>query len=349
MNYFESLSQTARQNPHRSPGSPGAAALVEALKAMVAELNLHSQSDRLPVFRFRNGLWFWAAAALLFFLAGYVIPPVSLIGSLLMLFLLNRELTSPLLGKFAPGEARNFTVSLPAKNKETQKVFLLAEYDTQSLLETPGNLKPGVYLQLLYGIAAGMALVSAAYLLTNVIVLNHLNFLLLFAVVITNISSQNRETPTEPKSCAALLEAATLLGKVKPSITSVTFCFCGARSLNSDVLALLPEFAQGPKELTYVVNLTDTADPSVTGLRVMTAEGVLPAKNADATMVSLLKDVAREKSLGLEPAQTTDYLATYPLNRSKVNPVSLLVPQAENVSVRDLRELLCGLIRKLDH
>lgn len=349
MNYFELLSETSRQNPQRSPGSPGAGAVMEALKAMAAGFNLHTQADQFPVFRFQASLWIWTAIGWLCFGAGYAFAPVSLVGALLLLFLLSRELTSPLLGKLAPGAARNFTITLPAKNKEAQKIFLIASYDTQSLLESPGSFRPGSYLLLLYGLAGGMVLTSAVYLLTQLSLYNHLNLLLLLVITVLNGSAKNREIASDLKSCAALLETATLLEKVKPSITSVTFCFCGAHSLNSGILALAPEFAKGPKELTYVVNLTDTADPSITGLRVMTSEGLLPAKNADMAAVSLIKEVAQEKSLGMEAAPTTEYMATYPLNRSKVNPVSLLIPQSDAISVREIRELLCGLIRKLDH
>lgn len=349
MNYFEILYQTAQANPQRHPGSPGATAVLHSLKNLASELNLTPETLSIPVYRFQNSLWIWVGIGLICMLAGFVFPLVSLVGSVFLLFLLFNELSRPLLGKFGFGKAENLIINLPAKNKEAQKVFLVANFDSEAFCATWGTFNPGNFFIIVFAITAAIFFSSVGYFLSRLVYLNHLNLFLLILVAVLNGSAKNHANAGTLKNCAVLMETAAILSKVKPDITSVALCLSGSRSLNSGMLAMLPEFAKGPQELTYVVNLTETADTAATKLRIVASEGMIQTKNANQLLVGALKEVAREKSLPIETVNTREFTETYPLNRTKVNPVSILVPQNESVSIREVRELLCGLIRKLDH
>jgi hypothetical protein len=195
-----------------------------------------------------------------------------------------------------------------------------------------------------------MVITSTLYLLHLGTVFNFLNLLLLIIIGIFNLSSKVPTLrPTTLKNCAALLETAAILNKVKPDITSVALCFSASRSLNSGITAFNPEFSKGPEDLTYVVNLVESDNPAVTTLQCLTAEGTFPSKSASPILLGILQEVARDKTLNLTTAQTKEYTETYPLNRAKIQPITIVIPQDETVSLRDVRELLCGLVRKLDH
>ncbi|HYH02369.1 MAG TPA: hypothetical protein VEC37_04665 [Bacillota bacterium] len=349
MNYFEVLSQAAQANPQRHPGSPGAATVLQSLKNLASGLNLAPETLTLPVYRFQNSLWGWIGIGLICILSGYAFPLASLAGSILLLVLLFSELSQPLLGKFKSLQAENLIVNLPAKNKETQKVFLVANFDSEAFSATPGNFNTSQYLTAIFTIAAVIIFCSIGYFFSHLAYFNHFNLLLLILVGVLNIGAKQHSSTATLKNCAALLETAALLSKVKPDITSVTLCYSGSRSLNSGMLALLPEFAKGPNELTYVVNLAETADTAGTKLQIVASEGMIQTKNANQLLVSALKEVAREKSLSIETVNTPEFTETYPLNRTKVNPLTILIPQNESVSIREVRELICGLIRKMDH
>lgn len=349
MNCYNLLSQAAKENQDRRPGSSSSAAIRQLLNSLASGLKLNPKTAALPVYRFKNSLWLVIVGGLLITFSGYRFPPVGLVGSFFLLLLLFKELNRPLLAKFAAARAENIIVNLPAKNKEIQKVFLLTSYDTESFLETPGNLHPVPYSILIYAIAVLMVLFSLGYLITRLVYLNHLNLLLLSIIGGLNLCAFNRVTAVTLKNCAALLETGMILSKVKPDITSVTLCFCGSGALNSGVIALLPEFAKGPKELTYVINLTETANPEVKQFQLVSSEGPLLSKKANPLLVNAITEVAREKSLAIETIETREFTATCQINRAKINPVTLITPQNESSSVQEVRELLCGLIRKLDH
>jgi hypothetical protein len=350
MNYHETLSQISAEHHQRQPGSPGAAAVIELIKTLTTAWNNTPQTVKVPSYQFQNSLWGVTAIGLLSVFLGFAIPIASLVGAILLFVLFLREHSHPLLGKLQTIPAENLLINLPAKNKETQKVFLVASYDTEPFMKTPFALKPELYLTVLLGIIAAMIILSGLYLLQSGEVFNCLNLFLLILIVTLNLSAKNPEPrSTTLKNCAAILETAAILTKVKPDVTSVALCFCGSRSLNSGILSLEPEFVKGPENLTYIVNLTESNDANATTLQCLTTEGALPGKNASPALLDVLQEVAREKSLTLTDAKTNEFTETYPLNHAKIQPISIVVPQSESVSLRDVRELLCGLIRKLDH
>jgi hypothetical protein len=350
MNYYQPLARLAVEHQQRRPGSAGAAATIKQITTLAAAGKLNSETSKVPGYQLPNSLWGIATLGLVAFMIGFVIPLASLGGAILLGILLLRELSHPFLGKSQASVGANLLINLPAKNKEAQKVFLVASYDTDPFTKTPFALTTGLYLTIIFGIIAGMSIMSLLYLLQWGGVFNYLNLLLLLLIVIGNLAAKN--PPREPatlKNCAALLETAAILNKVKPDITSVTLCFCGARSLNSGIAALAQEFTKGPEDLTYVVNLSESNPTKASALQCLTCEGTLPVKNASSILLGLFQEVAREKSLTLTTGKTNEYPETYPLNRYKIQPLSLIIPQNETVAVRDVRELLCGLIRKLDH
>jgi hypothetical protein len=349
MNYYETLTQLAIKHQQRKPGSPGAAAVIAALKSLTSTWNVNLQAAKVSGCQFQNSLWKLAIIGLVAFLSGFVFPLLSLGGAILLDALLLRELSHPWLGR-TKDTAENLLLNLPAKNKEAQKIFLVAVYDTEPFMKTPFALKPRLYLTLLLGFSAAMVITSVLYLLRFGPLFNCLNLILLLLIVFLNLSVKKPESrPATLKNCAAILEAAAILNKVKPDITSLALCFVGSQSLNSGIAAFNQEFTKGPKDLTYLVNLVESTDNTVATMQCPTSEGMLPGKPASAILLSMMQEVAREKNLTLTTAKTSEYTVTDPLNRAKIQPITLVIPKNESVSPRDVRELLCGLIRKLDH
>jgi hypothetical protein len=351
MNYYETLAQLAAKHPRRQSGSPGVAAVMEAIKTLAAAWKITPETNKVSVYQFQQSVWGLIAIGLLLFLSGFVIPVLSLGGAVLMGALLLRELSRPLLGKAKAIPAENLLVNLPAKNKEAQKVFLVASCDTDPFIKTPFECKPGRFIIAIFSMIALMTGMSILYLGQLGTIFNCLNLFFLILLAVVNLMVKEPQLPsTTLKNIAAILETAAILNKVKPDITSVALCFCGSRSLNSGMIAFGPEFAKGPEDLTYVVNLVETDDSTVTALQCLTVEGMFPLKNTSPILLGLLQEVAREKALTpLTTANTSEYTETYPLNRAKIQPITIVIPQNESIPLRDVRELLCGLIRKLDH
>jgi hypothetical protein len=350
MNYYETLAQLAAKYPRRQSGSPGVAAVMEEIKALTAPWKIAPETNKVSGYQFQQSIWGLIVIGLLSFFLSFAIPFISLGGAILMGILLLRELSRPLLGKTKAILAENLLINLPAKNKEAQKVFLVASCDTDPFIKTPFASKPGIFIIVIFSIITLMVGMSLLYLAQLGPVFNYLNLFFVILLAVVNLMVKKPQSPpTTLKNTAAILETAMILNKVKPDITSVALCFCGSRSLNSGMIAFGPEFAKGPEDLTYVVNLIETDDPSVTTLQCLTAEGTFPVKKTSSILLGVLQEVAQEKALSLATAKTGEYTETYPLNRDKIQPITLVVPQNENVPLRDVRELLCGLVRKLDH
>jgi hypothetical protein len=349
MSLIQNFSQTGADNPERGPGSAGAKAVLEEIRNTVSGWNADPKKIEAPVYQFQSSLWGFFLLGLIGLAVGYMFPAASPASVLLLFVLLMNEFNNPLLARFTTARSENLLVNLPAKNKEAQKVFLIASFDTDAFIKSPLGLKPELYIQLLFGLAMAMIVTSLAYLALHNPLLNHFNLFLLFTAGVLNILSKPVTATPSLRNCAAILEAGSILTKVKPDITSVTLGFTGSKSLNSGMVKLLPEINQGPAELTYVVNLTESTDPDAKSVQLFTSEGPVLSKPSEPLLVAALLEVARTKSIRLETAKTGEFTETYPVNRKKIAPVSIAIPANDAVSVREIRELLCGLIRKLDH
>jgi hypothetical protein len=349
MSPIPNFTQIAMEHPERGPGSADAAAVLKEICDTVSGWNAVPKKSAAPVYQLQASLWGFLLLGLIGLAAGYRIPAASPVAVLLLSVLLINEFNNPLLARIKTERSENLEVNLPAKNKETQRVFLIASFDSGAIIKSPFGLKTESYIRLLFGLVAALAVSSLIYAFLGNPMLNHGNILLVIVFAILNITSQAEPQPSSLKNCAALLEAGSLLTKVKPDITTVTLCFTGSKSLNSGMVNLLPEINQGPAELTYVVNLAESADPDHNSMQMVTSEGPVWRKFSASLLISALQEVAREKSLRLETVKTGEFTETYPLNRKKIAPVTLAISSNEAVSVREIRELLCGLIRKLDH
>jgi hypothetical protein len=349
MSLIPDFPQLAAEHPDRGPGTAGAAAVFAAIYNTVSGWNTDPQKSEAPVYRFQSSLWGFCLLGLVGLATGYFFPVASPLALLPLALLLLNEFNHPFLARFMPARSENLTLNLPAKNKETQRVFLFASFDSEAFIKCPFGLEPGLYIRLLFGLVAALAVLSLAYAFLGDPLLNHIGLLLLGVIGIFNLMSKARPRLSSLKNCAAVIEAGSILTKVKPDITTVTLCFTGSQSLNSGMVNLLPEINRGPAELTYVVNLTETAASGGNSIQLITSEGPVGRRSSAPLLISALQEVARVKSLRLATVKTEEFTETYPVNRKKIAPVTLAIPCNDAVSVREIRELLCGLIRKLDH
>ena len=97
-----------------------------------------------------------------------------------------------------------------------------------------------------------------------------------------------------------------------------------------------------------MVDLSELPDKRID---IISADGAFIPMKSDPLLVELLMEVAREKNIPAQEMKTGQITAAYPLKSKKISTVSITNPSHEYIqpdSNKDIRELLMGLIRKLD-
>lgn len=338
LNAFEELS---REYPERESGSPAAAKVAQTITEQASRLNLESVVEKIKVFHFQNSLLGFGLGSLAAVLIGIYLPLPGFILQAVLWFLLLGEIKRPVLAKLKSREAENIVVTIPARSKEVQKVILTAAYDTNAFIPTPLGLKPQLYwgLNLILGFAAPVLQLTGIMLK-----LPSLSFWSLLPVLVLVVWMVLAKAPSAPlglTGCSALLETASILTRFRPSITTVVLYFTGGGSLNSAVQKL-PALFKGENP-TYGLNLIDQNRPEI-GL--VNREGFMP-QSGSPLLKELLIEVAADKSIPVKSITTFEVTPSYPLLSKKANAISLAVPTVE--TNENLRELLVGFIRKIEH
>lgn len=338
LNAFDELN---REYPKRRSGSPAAAKVAQAIVEQASMLNLEAVTEKIKVFYFQNSLLSFGLGGLAAVLIGIYLPIPGFILQAVLWLLLLGEIKQPVLAKLQSGGAENIIVTIPARSKEVQKVILTAAYDSNAFIPTPLGLKPRLYwgLNLILGLT-----VPLLHLLGITLKLPSLLFwslLPLLVLVMGGLMPKTLPVWSGLTGCSALLETASILTRFRPSITTVVLYFTGAGSLNSGVQPL-PEFFKGENP-TYGLNLVEQ-NRSESG--IINREGFLP-QSGSPLLRELLLEVAAEKSIPVKCITTSEVTPSYPLLGKKANAVSLAVPAGETND--NLRELLAGFIRKIEH
>jgi hypothetical protein len=322
--------------------------VVSALTAQFK--NVETETATIPQYNFKWTISVYLLAALIISLCGLFIPVAGIVGTLIIGMLATREFYRPLLAKFHTKSAKNLYFTIPARSKETQKLFIVTTYTTDQPFPKPQFMTDQRYLNILSLLFFMIPIVNAFAYFAKASHLIYLVFLPVAAILhLAFFNHTVTSTQSSLENCTVLDGLKALLLKARPLSTTVTFALIGTRAMNSGILALSEKIKSGPK-LTYIVNLTEASQSNQNTLQIITSEGSPVAKAGDPTLVELLQIVAEEKEIDLSETKLSGSTEIFPLLLRENKVVSVGKNQmADSSSNRDLRELLAGLIRKLEH
>lgn len=342
MNDQLNLHELQTEYPERKSGSVGMKAILAALQAQTAVWGIEAHLRKTPLYSFQTSIYIFLGLSLATSLLSLIVPISGAITSCLLLFLLILELFRPLLAKVAPHSGEIFGFTIPARNKEFQKLILLTTLSTDSFISPAPKLPLKKQLSLVYTLAFSTAVLNVLAWISGFSWFNLGALLPLAIILFLNKFQTQASTPNSLANVQVLMETAHLLLKAKSATTSVTFYFTDSISLNSGVLNL-PKLLKG-NSLAYLVNLIDHHGEQI---NLITQEGIFLPQTNDPFLQELLHEVATEKSLLLYDLKFPDHTAAYQLGLEKLKAITLTNPTT-TTSNKTLRELLIGLIRKLE-
>lgn len=335
-----------RDFPNRPPGSNELARVIENLNEKSREFGLDPELSVFPVYSIQTSINIFVVASLLILFLCLAAPLIGLIGQTVLLILLVGDLTRPMLARVKPDHSTNLIYQIPARSKETQKIILTASLATDGFIDPPTEFSLKAYLITLYSLAVlpvvfqFWAMFSGKpWLVFEVIPL---------MALLTYLPVAKRKTNSGPtlNNCRVLLELAAVLAKTRPATTSVTIILTGSRSLNSGLLTV--DARLKGTDLGYLINLSDFPDQRI---NISTSEGLLFPKPGDPFLTELLLEVAREKNIPTQTAKFKQMTDNYLFKLQKIKAITVTNPLLNlpgSDSDKGLRELLLGLIRKID-
>ncbi|HOP73805.1 MAG TPA: hypothetical protein PLC07_01955 [Bacillota bacterium] len=319
---------------------------IQWLHAQFKSPEINGTKEPISIYNFRWSYILFLLAAIGSALLGFWKPGTVWIGILIAVMAI-REFYHPFVSRFKGSPAENLYYTIPARSKEVQKLYLISTYATDNVLEKPQslNIRQILIIHHLAFISFGLISVVASFSGIKVLWFAALiPLLVFFGWSLTFSVGKDRDAFF---NCTVLADLKNLLTKARPVSTSVTFAFLGSRSLHSGAYHLLP-LLKDTSKITYVVNLTDHSsgnDPFI-----ISKEGSLFPQESDSTLVELLQIVATEKGIAIDQTKTADYTEIFPFLTKNIKAVSIAIPQANSSEHhRNLRELLAGLIRKIEH
>jgi hypothetical protein len=343
MNLAEEGMKLEHDFPQRPSGSKGMAAVTRLISNAAKELGLEPELQPLPLYHSRTGVWIYGAGLLLGALLSWHWPWIGLITAGLFWLPFLLEPFRPVLSAIKSGKTSNLIFTIPARSKETQKVVFLAHPATDRSFAAPIFFTCSSHYFITLVLLGFTVLVLLAFHWGQSCDEPWFLFIPIFFILIFNILSHSENlSPAPLADCTALLEAASVLTKARPATTTVTFCFAGSNSLNSGSLGVPALLKQRPV-LTYLVNL---GGRSASEIKILNTEGFPFPLAGDPMLIEELKEVATEKEIPFTRGRINECIGAYPLLLRKFRTVSIACP--EGVNIRDLRELLTGLIRKID-
>jgi len=319
---------------------------IRRLDAAFKTPGVTAEKSPIIAYDFRWGIFFFLLSALICSFLGLWNPGTVWIGIIIAIMAI-REFYRPLGSRFKGSPAENLYYTIPARSKEVQKLYIIATYGTDDLLIKPQAFLANQILTAHQLAFISYGLISITASLTGNKPLWFIALIPLLAWAGWSLTFPARNDRDAFFNCTVLADLKNLLTKSTPVSTSVTFAFLGSRSLHSGAYHLLPVLKNTSK-MTYIVNLTDYSD----GNRplIITSEGSLFPQESDPTLIELLHIVAAEKGIAVGKSKIGDYTEIFPFLLSGLKAVSVAVPRdAGSEYHRDIRELLAGLIRKIEH
>lgn len=349
MTIKDTFREFAVKFPERNPGSEESRTVLAAIKEQTSAWGGPSETQKIPVHTMTTSILVFGAGSLIATWWGLSNPLAGMLFTLVMVFLLFRETTRPFLARVRAKQTENLIATIPARSKENQRVIFVTSYTTDDFIQPAPRITTRAFLTILISLEAAVILLQVLAWVFGSRILSFLS-LIPIAVTLGMIFFPKQREPQDPSldNCGILLELGSILVKARPLSTTVSFFFCGSRSLNSGVQKL-PQFLKGGPSLTYIVDLINLNDKRI---NIVTADGGVISKPSESLLVETLMEVGREKKLPTQEFKFNQITEAYPLKFRGFKTVSVTNPlsgYAGDAPDQDLRELLIGLIRKLDH
>lgn len=345
MNISEAFQKLATSHPERQPGSVDAQAIFDLIKEETAAWEFKATSKKTPVFHFSVSIMIYIIISLLAIGLSFLHPLGGLIIETLLILLFIIELVHPTLAKIKPGTAENLLLTIPARSKENQRLIITTSVVTDYFNARPARFLNRVYLSLIYGLGFVVLLLMAGNVWLKIPVLLYFALFTVLLIIVLKLLAKDLNQPAGLVNCSILLDLGAILLRARPNTISVSLYFTGANSLNSGVLEIPKLLKQGP-ELSYVVNLADYADKRI---NIVTTDGLVFPQQSDPLLVEMMMEVAKEKTIPLQTIKFSEISPAYALKLKKLKAISLTNPSETPEATKNIRELLSGLIRKLDH
>jgi hypothetical protein len=345
MNISEVFQRLAADHPERQPGSVGAQTALDLIKEATATWEYKPSSKKTPLYHLSASIIVYVFLSILAIGLSFLHPVGGFLAETILFLLFFSELVHPILARVKPGEAENLLLTIPARSKETQRLIITSNITTDYFTARPLQLLNRVYLGLIYGVSFIILLLVAGNMGLHLPLLLYFAFAASVVVIILMLLAKDLGHPTGLVNCSILLELGAILLKARPSTTSVSLYFSGANSLNSGVLAIPKLLKQAP-ELSYVINLADYPDKRI---NLVTTDGLVLPQQSDPLLVEMLMEVAKEKTIPLQTIKLSEVSPAYGLKLKKLKVISITNPLQVPDADKNIRELLSGLIRKLDH
>lgn len=334
--------------PERRPDSQDYTKIKAALKEQVSAFGLTALTQKIPVYNFHISL-------LVFIIGGFAIGdlgffyPLAGFGSGIIFYLLFLyETIRPNLARLKTTSGENLVVTIPARSKEIQKVIVVAALGSDSFIQPPPRNSIRDYLVTIWLLGLANVICLGLNWLLSFKLLLLIAMIPLLGIIYFKLFGHTANQSSRLDNCAVLTELAHILAKDRPFRTSVSLLFTASGSLNSGVLGVL-ELLNPKLCFSYVIDLMNLPDQRI---NIVTADGVLVPMPNHPLLVELLMEVARTKNIPVHELKLNRITASYPLKYKKINTVSVTNPVKDDSgtdSRKDLRELIVGLIRKLDH
>jgi hypothetical protein len=345
MNIAESFQKIAEAHPQRLPASAESKAVSDFIQQETATWEYRPVSKKTSVFNFSVSLYVYILLSLATIAFSFAHPSGGFIVAIILFLICSAELVHPIFARLRPGSAESLLLTIPARSKETQKLVIMSNMSTDYFNAIPSQLSNRTYLWLIYGAGLLTLLLIAGNLWFELPLFLYMAIAALAIVFLLKSFGKKQGEPAGLSNCALSLELGALLMKSRPSTLSVSFYFSGANSLNSGVLEI-PKFLKQSPELTYVVTLTNYPDKRI---NLVTTDGLIIPRQSNSLLVEMLMEVAKEKAIPLQTIKLSEISPAYGLKLQKLKAISITNPLQGPDADHNIRELLSGLIRKLDH
>lgn len=354
-----------KQYPDRNAGSPGLDQARGAVKERAAALGIDTAVQKIPVFNFHISLLVYIIGSLAIIDLGYFLPWAGFGAALVFYGLLVSELTRPTFARIKSIPEKNLVLTVEARSKETQRVLVVTDLGTDSFVEPPpkGPIRTYLMVILVLGLVKVIALGLNCLFSHKYMILVALAMVLgiTYLKIFGRSSGPGREN-TSLSNAAVMMELAQILAKSSPIRTSVKFLFTASGSLNSGVLKVA-DLLDSRLSFNYVIELINQPDRRI---NIVTADGLLPTIKNHPLLVELFMEIARIKNIPVQEIKLGRITAVNTLKNKELHPYTegnaLKVKKIDTITLtnpldgytgadpqKDLRELIMGLIRKIDH
>ena len=347
MKISDKLQALEQEYPERRPSSPGMVKIMASIQEFTAPLGIDGSTLKTPIYSFYTSLWVYIMGSIILCGIGFWYPAGAFFGGLVFYLLFLREMVRPTLAVLNKTIGEDLILTIPARSKEVQKIFVITSVSNDSFIQPPRKLSTRAYLIIVYSLGLGILILLGSNWLMNLKLSLYLTLVFIIALISLNLLIPRTTASPSLNNCNVMVELAQILNRDRLFRTSVTFLLVSSNSLHSGVINIF-KMLKPRREFNYIIDLINLPDKRI---NVVTADGVIwPIKN-HPQMIELAMEAAHQKNIPTQEIKLGQLTATYPLKNKKIKTISVTNPLPDYTgsdSGKDLRETLIGLIRKLD-